>query len=143
MVKMIVAGHRMARPERHGELIAEALSDAVGGDVYAQDQSLQGAHMLVHGGNPLGGLDDVAANIGRGWGWTIVSYGDERSEAVPGTGVGNYAAMTQAGADLVLLFPGLNDSDSREAELWAIRRGIRYRGYPLTSKPASATAAAS
>lgn len=130
----------MARQDRHGDLVAEALVEAVGGGDPREFDAAGMPHMLVTGGNPLGGLDDVATRIARGWGWTIVDYGDERAEVAGGTGTGNYRAITKAGADLILLFPGLNDTDAREAELWAIREGIRYRGYPLTARASKAAA---
>lgn len=128
-MRIIVAGWRAARQDRHGEIIAEGLAEAVDGALTPEQSG--GAHVLVHGDNPHGGVDEIAAKLAAGWGWRIDDRGHQRSEVSAGTGTGNYRQMCQDGADLVVLFPGTNDTDAREAYLWAVRYGIPFIGFPL------------
>lgn len=133
-MKIIVAGWRAAQRTRDSVTIAEGLKRAeewVRHDHPGVDPELNPI-TLVHGGNPLGGVDEIAAEIADGWGWNVDNREHERRELRPGTGTGNYLQMYRDGAYLAVLFPGLNDTDAMDAMRWAIRYGIPFIGFPLT-----------
>lgn len=129
-MKLIVAGWAGATVERHLEQVHSALELVVRMNGAVRTDVLDEDMLVVTGGSPRG-LDVVAETVAASLGWKLKSWEDARREILPGCGTGNYRAICQDGADLMVLFPGPADTDSLEALRWAVRKRIPFMGFPL------------
>lgn len=135
LIKLVVAGWRGAREDRHGDTVRDGLAvveEHLGGFRQDSDDVL-----VLSGDNPDGGVDAivhgyVTAPAQKAAGWKWQSERDGRKERVPGTGLADYRVMMrERDVDMLVLFPGPADAESREALSWAIRYGVPFMGFPI------------
>jgi hypothetical protein len=123
---VIVTGWRDATTEDHGEIIEREL--------FMVKMSHEQV-TLRHGQCPYGGVDLIAENTVRPWGWQI-----ERDPAQIRNGKilgpARNRRMCAKGASLCLGFPGPGSRGTWDCLKWAAHYGIPFRGIGL--KPAAA-----
>jgi hypothetical protein len=122
---LIVTGWRAATAERHGNIIADALTP------YRAHNHVT----LRHGKCPYGGVDLIAANLAVGWGWTVEEYPPViRDGRILGPARNRAMCAAEPRADEVLSFPGPGSRGTWDCLHWAARYGIPFHGTPLTTK---------
>lgn len=131
-VRILISGWRAARPDLHTGIISGALDDWC-----AQHVPVGDIPTVVHGACHLGGVDQIAAEIAHGWGWTVEAHPAQGHPTQdfgpwPAAGPRRNAYMCSLGADVLLAFPGPASTGTWDAIRCATRRGIHVRIYPLT-----------
>lgn len=112
---LIVTGWRAATAERHGDIIADALTP----------YRTHGHVTLRHGKCPYGGVDLIAANLAVGWGWTLEEYPPEiRDGRILGPARNRAMCAAQPRADTCLAFPG--PGLHRHVRLHPLGRPLRH-----------------
>lgn len=137
MARLIVSGWRAARPDRHGQIVADALREWA---VTVHTRDLAATLTLVHGACHLGGVDTIAADIAARWGWTVEPHPAQNHPTQdfgpwPGAGPRRNAYMCSLGADMVIALPGPGSTGTWQCLHEARRYGIPFRGYPLQTAP--------
>lgn len=133
MYRIIVSGWRGASRISHGDIIAEALCDAIR-DISPDDPP--SSLTLVQGACHLGGVDDIAADLATDWGWTVESHPalrhpTQRFGRWPWAGPRRNEYMCSLGADVLLAFPGPASRGTLDCVRRATNYGIPTRVYPL------------
>ena len=121
---VIVTGWRGATAEHHAEPIAAHLEPI---------RVRHGANVVLrHGKCKYGGVDLVAEEIARGWGWQIDAMpAEERNGRILGPARNRAMCAKEPRANEVVAFPGPGSRGTWDCLHWAQRYGIPFRGVGL------------
>lgn len=120
---VIVTGWRGARAEAHAETVSEHLYP-----IFISYEHV----VLRHGKCKYGGVDLIADEIGRGWGWEIDAMpAEERDGQILGPARNRAMCAKTPRASEVLAFPGPGSRGTWDCLHWAQRYGIPFRGVGL------------
>lgn len=120
---VIVTGWRAASRGRHWGQIACVLGEI---------NDAHDAVILRHGQCKYGGVDLIADEIGRGWGWEIDAMpAEERDGKILGSPRNRDMCAKDPRANEVIAFPGPNSIGTWDCLRWARRYGIPFRGFPI------------
>jgi hypothetical protein len=132
LIKMVVAGWRGAREDVHGDVVRAGLVKV---EAHLESRLDSDDVLVLSGDNPNGGVDAIAEAFAAEAGWKWESRRSERKEKLPGSGIADYRKMMRdRTVDLLVLFPGPNEMECREALAWATRYGVPFIGFPIPAE---------
>lgn len=125
MLRLLVAGTRYATLGGHRAAVAQAIIWSL------VAVAAKGDRVLVHGDAP--GVDQIAADLAREWGWRVEPHRAEWGLLGKAAGPRRNTVMVNADADLVVAFPAVG---TRSVGTWdlvtrAAAAGIRVDVRPI------------